>query len=236
MRRFRGIVQNNIEPQDKEVLWLFKGIVYYYNNGWQPLQVSSDDILYFPDSEDSSDKGAIKVGTALDLLFKLGLITKENEKKINILNSDATTEGSVDFKIDKATIKNVEVSIENNVGTPSGTANFKDNTLSLQIHGVKGEKGEKGDQGPQGNSGYQGTAGELEVVNDLTTGGADKALSAEMGKELAKELTELESELQNSLYEITPKAFTESEKDALEAQGLWEAELNKYPLVYVLEN
>lgn len=74
------------------------------------------------------------------------------------------------------------------------------------------------------------------VVNDLTTGGADKALSAEMGKELAKELTELESELQNSLYEITPKAFTESEKDALEAQGLWEAELNKYPLVYVLEN
>ena len=44
------------------------------------------------------------------------------------------------------------------------------------------------------------------------------------------------SKLQNSLYEITPMTFTESEKDALEAQGLWEAELNKYPLVYVLEN
>jgi predicted nuclease with TOPRIM domain len=44
------------------------------------------------------------------------------------------------------------------------------------------------------------------------------------------------SKLQNSLHEITPKTFTESEKDALEAQGLWEAELNKYPLVYVLEN
>jgi hypothetical protein len=53
------------------------------------------------------------------------------------------------------------------------------------IQGVQGEKGEKGDtgpQGPQGNSGYQGAAGELEIVNDLTTGGADKALSAEMGK------------------------------------------------------
>lgn len=32
------------------------------------------------------------------------------------------------------------------------------------------------------------------VVNDLTTGGADKALSAEMGKELSAELTELEKE------------------------------------------
>lgn len=72
------------------------------------------------------------------------------------------------------------------------------------IQGVQGEKGEKGDkgdkgdqgekgdtgpQGPQGNSGYQGAAGELEIVNDLTTGGADKALSAEMGKELAKKAT-----------------------------------------------
>lgn len=178
MRRFRGIVQNNIEPQDKEVLWLFKGIVYYFENGWQPLQASSDDILYFPDSEDSSDKNAIKVSTALDLLFKLGLITKENEEKINILNSDVTTEGSVDFKVDKATIKNVEVSIENNVGTPSGTANFKDNTLSLQMYGVKGEKGD------QGNSGYTGAVGELEVVNNLSQGGATAALSAEMGKRL----------------------------------------------------
>jgi hypothetical protein len=78
------------------------------------------------------------------------------------------------------------------------------------IQGVQGEKGEKGDkgdkgdqgekgdtgpQGPQGNSGYQGAAGELEIVNDLTTGGADKALSAEMGKELGEELTELDSKL-----------------------------------------
>ena len=39
-------------------------------------------------------------------------------------------------------------------------------------------------RGPQGNSGYQGAAGELEIVNNLTDGGADKALSAEMGKEL----------------------------------------------------
>lgn len=176
MRRFRGIVQNNTEPQDKEVLWLYKGIVHYFDNEWQPIQANSEDILYLPDSEDSSNKDAIKVSTALDLLFKLGFITKDNEEKINTLTGDATIEGSVDFKIDKATIKKVEVSVENNTGTPSGIANFKDNTLSLQMYGIKGEKGD------QGNSGYTGAVGELEVVNNLTQGGADKALSAEMGK------------------------------------------------------
>ena len=36
----------------------------------------------------------------------------------------------------------------------------------------------------QGNSGYQGGEGELEVVNNLTEGGAAKALSAQMGKQL----------------------------------------------------
>lgn len=36
----------------------------------------------------------------------------------------------------------------------------------------------------QGNSGYQGGEGELEVVNNLTEGGAEKALSAQMGKQL----------------------------------------------------
>lgn len=38
--------------------------------------------------------------------------------------------------------------------------------------------------GQQGNSGYSGAAGELEVVNNLTDGGATAALSAEMGKTL----------------------------------------------------
>ena len=36
--------------------------------------------------------------------------------------------------------------------------------------------------------------GSVEIINDLTTGGADKALSAEMGKELSAELTELGKE------------------------------------------
>lgn len=47
-------------------------------------------------------------------------------------------------------------------------------------------KGDKGDKGDQGNSGYTGAAGELEVVNNLTQGGATAAFSSEMGKELGE--------------------------------------------------
>ena len=42
--------------------------------------------------------------------------------------------------------------------------------------------------GQQGNSGYSGAAGELEVVNNLTDGGATAALSAEMGKTLDEKI------------------------------------------------
>lgn len=50
--------------------------------------------------------------------------------------------------------------------------------------GSTGAQGAQGVQGLQGNSGYTGAAGELEVVNNLTDGGATSALSAEMGKTL----------------------------------------------------
>lgn len=57
--------------------------------------------------------------------------------------------------------------------------------------GPKGDKGDKGDtgaQGLQGNSGYTGAANELQVVNNLTSGGATAALSAEMGKVIGNKL------------------------------------------------
>ena len=47
----------------------------------------------------------------------------------------------------------------------------------------------KGDKGDQGNSGYTGAANELEVVNNITEGGATKALSAEQGKILAENMS-----------------------------------------------
>ena len=62
--------------------------------------------------------------------------------------------------------------------------------------GPKGEKGDTGDTGPQGPKGVDGTVSfdsltdaqramlRVPIVNDLTTGGVDKALSAEQGKVL----------------------------------------------------
>lgn len=48
MRRFRGIVQSNKEPKDKEILWYYKGELLFFNNGeWQPflkLILDSDSI------------------------------------------------------------------------------------------------------------------------------------------------------------------------------------------------
>ena len=52
--------------------------------------------------------------------------------------------------------------------------------------GPQGPQGEPGPQGPQGTSGFSGAAEDLEVINDLTTGGTTAALSAEMGKELVR--------------------------------------------------
>ena len=51
--------------------------------------------------------------------------------------------------------------------------------------GPQGIQGEPGPQGPTGATGPAGKDGDpLAIVNDLTTGGADKALSAEQGKVL----------------------------------------------------
>lgn len=65
------------------------------------------------------------------------------------------------------------------------------------LQGPQGEKGETGEQGPKGDTGAigpQGPKGDkgdvgpqgpaVSVVNDLTTGGATEALSAEQGKAL----------------------------------------------------
>lgn len=93
------------------------------------------------------------------------------------------------------------VTIDSGTGTPSVDASISGTTLTLAFHNLKGETGPAGPtgatgpQGPQGNSGYTGAAGELEVVNNLTDGGATKALSAEMGKTLNGEVSQLSQEL-----------------------------------------
>lgn len=75
-------------------------------------------------------------------------------------------------------------------------------------------------QGDQGNSGYQGAAGELQVVNNLTDGGATAALSAEMGKELDGKVSQLQ-------HEVTDL------DDALEMGGTIEPEVELDGLYYI---
>ena len=74
MRRFRGIVQSNIEPQDKEVLWLFKGTLYYFEDGWQPLKVIKEDMSIFPETNYVNDD---------DILF---ILQEGCYKKISVKN------------------------------------------------------------------------------------------------------------------------------------------------------
>lgn len=82
-------------------------------------------------------------------------------------------------QIGPAGVTSAVVQVNNTSGTPSATANVSNGVLTIVIDGIKGE---------QGNSGYTGAAGELQVVNDRTTGGAENAWSAEQGKELNQEV------------------------------------------------
>lgn len=74
--------------------------------------------------------------------------------------------------------------------------------------GEKGERGETGAPGPQGPQGPQGNTGSsvaypFELVNNLTDGGAEKALSAQMGKELGGKIEEITAKMESSYIDIT---------------------------------
>ena len=71
----------------------------------------------------------------------------------------------------------------------------------------QGNRGTEADflESLRGPSGYSGGAGELEVVNDLSTGGSTAALSAEMGKQLDQkkaEETYVDSMIEQNLLAI----------------------------------
>lgn len=68
----------------------------------------------------------------------------------------------------------------------SEAINLNEGKSAYEIWLAQGNTGTEADflASLQGNSGYQGAAGELEVKNNLTEGGATAALSAEMGKQL----------------------------------------------------
>lgn len=99
---------------------------------------------------------------------------------------DPITDNSIRNEIDslsnRLTAKKCTTNIEQTLvssedgGTNTVTCYYDDNTSS--IFQIK--------NGAKGNSGYTGAAGELEVVNDITSGGETSALSAEQGLILNK--------------------------------------------------
>lgn len=102
--------------------------------------------------------------------------TVTDTDKTNWNNKQSTLISGSNIK----TINNTSILGSGNISIPSGKSAY-------EIWLDAGNTGTESDflESLKGNSGYSGAAGELQVVNDLTTGGATAALSAEMGKTLA---------------------------------------------------
>ncbi len=74
---------------------------------------------------------------------------------------------AVDAKQD--TISTVNVTVDNNTGTPSGSASVSGSTLSLNFQNLKGATGAQGPQGIQGVQGVQGPKGDTGVTGDASS-------------------------------------------------------------------
>lgn len=70
---------------------------------------------------------------------------------------NAAIQSAVSGKQDSITT--VNVTIDNNTGTPSGSASVSGGTLTLDLKNLKGADGSKGDPGPRGIQGVQGPQG-----------------------------------------------------------------------------
>lgn len=167
--------------------------------------------------EDLTDKPVIPEGTDLSGYYTktevdtlaAGKVDKETGKGLS--SNDYTsaeksklgalpTKAELDESLAEAG-KVKTVSINGTVKTPDSTGNVDLGTVE------KGEKGEKGDQGdtlildPETFDPVTG------IINDLTTGGGDKALSAEMGKRLKGQIDYVYERLQAVYGQLGNIAF-----------------------------
>ena len=69
----------------------------------------------------------------------------------------------------QATISTVNVTVDNNTGTPSGSASVSGSTLSISFQNLKGATGAQGPQGIQGVQGIQGPKGDTGVSGDASS-------------------------------------------------------------------
>lgn len=69
-------------------------------------------------------------------------------------------------------INNVTVNVDNNTGTPSGSASVSGGTLTINFSNLKGAKGDTGAAGPAGETGTTGPQGEKGDKGDTGATGA----------------------------------------------------------------
>lgn len=85
IRKFRAIVQSNVEPEDHEVIWLVRGKLLYWDNGWEILcTLDISDIIY----EHGSLKEVKNVKQALDTIIENARDLKETVDLHSVIIGD----------------------------------------------------------------------------------------------------------------------------------------------------
>ena len=160
--------------------------IYYYKwtvaNGWMAGELSlatTDEVSAKQDA--ISDLSTIRSGAAAGatavqpaamntaLAAKQDTLTFDNAPTAN--SNNPVKSGGVKTAIDakQDTISTVNVTVDNNTGTPSGSASVSGSTLSLSFQNLKGATGAQGPQGIQGVPGPQGPKGDTGVTGDASS-------------------------------------------------------------------
>lgn len=174
------------------------------NNGWEIVELSKDSSISAMGGGGGGDPEVLS--DAVRYSEQSLSAAQKRQARTNIGAADAGKE-----------INEVEVSVEDSVGTPYATASIENGKLSMSFAGIKGADGEPGPAGPagpQGETGPQGVQGNtgssvdypFELVNNETTDDPTKAHTAAGAKRLKDEISQLQQNL-------TEKQITLSDDD-----------------------
>lgn len=171
--------------------------IYYYKNGairmWTGVN-SVSDILDGTSTQFVKGDGSLDSNSYLPANQAMLSVMQDDATHRTVTDADKTNWNSKQSALISGsnikTINNTSILGSGNISIPSGKSAY-------EIWLDEGNTGSVSDflASLKGSSGYSGAANELQVVNDLTTGGATAALSAEMGKLLASKVgVSIESE------------------------------------------
>jgi hypothetical protein len=170
----------------KAYQWLIEphtGKIYVRDYNTQAATPAWSELVdAYADKQDTiSDLSTIRSGAAAGatavqpatmntaLAAKQDTLTFDNTPTAN--SNNPVKSGGVKTAIDakQDTISTVNVTVDNNTGTPSGSASVSGGTLSLSFQNLKGATGAQGPQGIQGVQGVQGPKGDTGVTGDASS-------------------------------------------------------------------